>query len=850
MNRSTDVNRLRMRAHAVAIGLAITLAASLMSCRLPTPDLTQGDATSDRDPAMPDMGMGVDASAPDAAAPDEDAPDPPPPPACVCGEHEVCVVDRCVPARFAPRSPTASTYVTSARPWLRWGLPEGVDGARVELCADRSCARVSATWDATGAAMRIPEALAPGVYFWRLSARHGGVFDAPGPVWEFVVPTLDPFSEERRRVAFLDLDGDGVEESITLSAEATETGSRRDLVVRFSGATPMQRIPIGTSTRDHNLSDVLWRAAGDLDGDGIGDLIVVVTWFHPWFNARGAARKESPFTYEVRAYRGGALPLSETPFGVRAPSTQTAIASGSSAWPLRDVDGDGTGDVMTTQRGAQPSPRGGSISSLQELAVSGGSHIEFADGRICNFSQTLTSGDFDGDGRAELIVTHCTPYEQRGRVFGVRVGAPTAPDRPVGPCPALGRPGPDTTETLTVLDADDDGYDDLVVGEPGRAVAPVVYYGGAGGLTDARCGEYGVERPDAGTSDASRADASDASTTDAPPWSLAERHSVSAGFEHLCALDARGGVWCWGYGTEGEIGDGARSTRTTPTRLPDLAPATSIWAGERSTCAILRDDTVWCWGANFTSTASPREIWLRPQRVPGFEGARSLFFGYPSALCALMRDGSVLCMGNVSGILGFPERYPVVTTPTLVRSLGDVRAIDGTQFVALLLHGDGSSEFFIGADTAPAQRIAIAPPGSGATVAAGSGWGVIAHPDGTAMLVGYDLLGDPRDRGNGPRPLPGADGVIAVSAGERHGAALRRDGTVLRWGDLSEPYMSRMLQRATPITGLRDIVEVTAGGRAGCARNASGMLYCWNQVGGLSGDGTYDSHFDPVPVSL
>jgi alpha-tubulin suppressor-like RCC1 family protein len=59
-----------------------------------------------------------------------------------------------------------------------------------------------------------------------------------------------------------------------------------------------------------------------------------------------------------------------------------------------------------------------------------------------------------------------------------------------------------------------------------------------------------------------------------------------------------GGVWCWGGGAFGQLGDGGAANRSeaAPVGSPALI-ADELAAGLLHTCAR-RGDRVWCWGAN------------------------------------------------------------------------------------------------------------------------------------------------------------------------------------------------------------------------------------------------------------
>ena len=88
---------------------------------------------------------------------------------------------------------------------------------------------------------------------------------------------------------------------------------------------------------------------------------------------------------------------------------------------------------------------------------------------------------------------------------------------------------------------------------------------------------------------------------------------------HTCAVHDRGDVWCWGAGSEGQLGQGNTDTYHLPTRVQDVSDAVGVAAGAGFTCVVHENTEVSCWGTNRLgqlgegTTGSGRE-W--PARVP------------------------------------------------------------------------------------------------------------------------------------------------------------------------------------------------------------------------------------------
>lgn len=80
--------------------------------------------------------------------------------------------------------------------------------------------------------------------------------------------------------------------------------------------------------------------------------------------------------------------------------------------------------------------------------------------------------------------------------------------------------------------------------------------------------------------------------------------NVCVGKSYTCALDIRGGVWCWGQGMFAVLGDrnvpygkGDFSNEATPLQLQGMDPMNQINCADTHVCAMRRNDSMpFCWG--------------------------------------------------------------------------------------------------------------------------------------------------------------------------------------------------------------------------------------------------------------
>ncbi|HET7042570.1 MAG TPA: hypothetical protein VFI13_11145 [Gemmatimonadales bacterium] len=143
---------------------------------------------------------------------------------------------------------------------------------------------------------------------------------------------------------------------------------------------------------------------------------------------------------------------------------------------------------------------------------------------------------------------------------------------------------------------------------------------------------------------------------------------VSVGAEHSCALDARMAAWCWGRNAEGELGRG-QTGPVDSTAAPAAVPYGffDILVADRTTCGAERDGVVWCWGSGTEGQLGRPGLAYSavPVLIVSVETFVSVHQGGPHEICALTIGGAEYCWGGLTiGPDTQPEDYLPRRTPS------------------------------------------------------------------------------------------------------------------------------------------------------------------------------------------
>ena len=134
------------------------------------------------------------------------------------------------------------------------------------------------------------------------------------------------------------------------------------------------------------------------------------------------------------------------------------------------------------------------------------------------------------------------------------------------------------------------------------------------------------------------------------------------GYSHACATRSSGAIRCWGFNSDGQIGDGTAEWRSTPVDVSGIVDAVAISGGWNHTCALSGAGRVRCWGSNLDGRVGDGTATLRaiPTRVAGLSDATRVAVGGTRTRCRPARP--LVCLRPTRrrhrGVLGLEHQRP------------------------------------------------------------------------------------------------------------------------------------------------------------------------------------------------
>ena len=327
---------------------------------------------------------------------------------------------------------------------------------------------------------------------------------------------------------------------------------------------------------------------------------------------------------------------------------------------------------------------------------------------------------------------------------------------------------------------------------------------------------------------------------------------ISGGFSHSCALDSEGGVWCWGNGANGRLGNDASTDKDHAVEVVDgdssataLTGIVQIGGASASPCALTEEGGVVCWGKGNdghlgnNSNADkdhPVDVVASGTDTTPLSGIVKISQSSASYhTCALTEEGDVVCWGKGgNGQLGngnnANKNHPVavVTSETVTTPLGGiVQVTTGANHTCALTDQTGVKCWGKGSN------------------------GQLGNKSSTDTNYPVDVVDD------NSAPLTG---VVQIGTGSGYTCALLEAGGVVCWGYNSDGQLGnggaterdhavKVLEKESSPFVLSGILQISAGYGHACALNSDGEVLCWgNGWNGRLGNNSTDDQLTPVKV--
>lgn len=297
---------------------------------------------------------------------------------------------------------------------------------------------------------------------------------------------------------------------------------------------------------------------------------------------------------------------------------------------------------------------------------------------------------------------------------------------------------------------------------------------------------------------------------------------LAVGLDFSCYVRTDGTVWCWGKNSNGQLGDGTTTNRSSPTQVLINNPVVEVQVGESHACVELAADggipgSIYCWGSNGQTNLgqckSASELNESPSPLPIF---------YATV------DGGTAGEGGAGANWTCDKAKPLFAAiPSASNAYRNTLSVGGEHTCvidvngSLLCWGENTSNTPFGGQAG--QDFTLYPVVEGPLVVTGSATLMTQQP------------------------------IISVEVGAEYSCLLNMDGNVYCWGsnqydELAAADSSLSSPSPVPISPLSSVDSLITDDQTACALS-SGTMSCWgNGTTGIFGPATPPNPKDNVPM--
>jgi alpha-tubulin suppressor-like RCC1 family protein len=296
---------------------------------------------------------------------------------------------------------------------------------------------------------------------------------------------------------------------------------------------------------------------------------------------------------------------------------------------------------------------------------------------------------------------------------------------------------------------------------------------------------------------------------------------VATANAHNLGLRANGTAWAWGNGAFGQLGDGtALITLTLVSVVGGFTDWIQVDAGDNHSLGLRADGTAWAWGSGSLGRLGDGTIVNKSSPVSvvgGYTDWIQVYAGSSHSL-GIRANGTAWAWG--SGLNG---------------RLGDGTAVSKSSPVSVV--GGFTDWLQVSGDS---HNLGVR--------ANGTAW---AWGNGSLGRLGDGTV---VDRSSPVSVIGGFTDWIQVAAGDAHSLGLRANGTAYAWGANNDGRLGdgTAVTKSSPVSvvgGYTDWIQVSGGGTHSLGLRANGTAWAWG-IGstGQLGDGTAVNKSSPVSV--